>query len=90
MDVLDLSSERAGEILRISPATVRVLAARGRATLAKDGVIAMTDVRERLRRVSERLTPLDRAFERLLEREARKRRCGRVAAATVALVVASP
>jgi hypothetical protein len=55
-----------------------------------DGVIAMTDVRERLRRVSERLTPLDRAFERLLEREARKRRCGRVAAATVALVVASP
>jgi RNA polymerase sigma factor (sigma-70 family) len=36
MDVLDLSSERAGEILRISPATVRVLAARGRATLAKE------------------------------------------------------
>jgi len=36
MDVLDLSSERAGEILRIRPATVRVLAARGRATLAKE------------------------------------------------------
>src|SRR6266508_1604451 len=35
-DVLDLSSERAGEILRIRPATVRVLAARGRATLAKE------------------------------------------------------
>src|SRR6266540_83164 len=48
----------------------------------------MTDVGERLRRVSERLTPPDRAFERLLEREARKRRHGRVAAATVALVVA--
>jgi RNA polymerase sigma factor (sigma-70 family) len=36
MDVLDLSSERAGEMLRIRPATVRVLAARGRATLAKE------------------------------------------------------
>jgi len=36
MDVLDLSSERAGEMLRISLATVRVLAARGRATLAKE------------------------------------------------------
>ena len=36
MDVLDLSSGRAGEMLRISPATVRVLAARGRATLAKE------------------------------------------------------
>jgi hypothetical protein len=51
-------------------------------------VIAMTDVRERLRRASEHLTPPDRAFERLLEREARKRRHGRVASATVALVVA--
>jgi hypothetical protein len=48
----------------------------------------MNDVRERLRRASERLTPPDRAFERLLEREARKRRQGRVAAATVALLVA--
>jgi len=48
----------------------------------------MSDVRERLRRASERLTPPNRAFERLLEREARKRRHGRVAAATVALVVA--
>jgi hypothetical protein len=48
----------------------------------------MTDVRERLRRASERLISPDRAFERLLERQARKRRHGRVAAATVALVVA--
>jgi RNA polymerase sigma factor (sigma-70 family) len=36
MDVLDLSSERAGEMLRVRPATVRVLAARGRARLAKE------------------------------------------------------
>jgi RNA polymerase sigma-70 factor (sigma-E family) len=36
MDVLDLSSDQAGEILGISPATVRVLAARGRARLAKE------------------------------------------------------
>lgn len=36
VDVLDLSSEQAGEILGISPVTVRVLAARGRATLAKE------------------------------------------------------
>jgi RNA polymerase sigma factor (sigma-70 family) len=36
MDVLDLSSEQAGEMLRIRPATVRVLAARGRATLARE------------------------------------------------------
>jgi RNA polymerase sigma factor (sigma-70 family) len=36
MDVLDLSSNQAGEILGISPATVRVLAASGRATLAKE------------------------------------------------------
>jgi RNA polymerase sigma factor (sigma-70 family) len=36
MDVFDLSSERAGEMLRIRPATVRVLAARGRARLAKE------------------------------------------------------
>jgi RNA polymerase sigma factor (sigma-70 family) len=36
MDVLDLSSERAGDMLGISPATVRVLAARGRATLARE------------------------------------------------------
>jgi RNA polymerase sigma factor (sigma-70 family) len=36
MDVLDLSSGRAGEMLRIRPATVRVLAARGRARLAKE------------------------------------------------------
>jgi len=36
MDILDLSSERAGEMLRVRPATVRVLVARGRATLAKE------------------------------------------------------
>lgn len=36
MDVLDLSSNQAGEILGISPATVRVLAARGRGTLARE------------------------------------------------------
>ena len=35
-DVLDLSSEQAGEVLRISPVTVRVLAARARARLAKE------------------------------------------------------
>jgi RNA polymerase sigma-70 factor (ECF subfamily) len=36
MDVLDLSSERAGEVLGIKPVTVRVLAARARETLAKE------------------------------------------------------
>jgi RNA polymerase sigma-70 factor (ECF subfamily) len=36
MDVLDLSSERAGEVLGIRPVTVRVLAARARETLAKE------------------------------------------------------
>jgi RNA polymerase sigma-70 factor, ECF subfamily len=36
MDVLDLSSDRAGKALGISPVTVRVLAARGRATLARE------------------------------------------------------
>jgi RNA polymerase sigma-70 factor, ECF subfamily len=36
LDVLDLSSERAGEVLGIRPVTVRVLAARARATLAKE------------------------------------------------------
>jgi RNA polymerase sigma-70 factor (ECF subfamily) len=35
-DVLDLSSEQAGEVLGISPVTVRVLASRARATLAKE------------------------------------------------------
>jgi hypothetical protein len=48
----------------------------------------MTDVRERLRRASEQLAPPDRAFERMLERRHRKQRRERVAAATVALVVA--
>jgi RNA polymerase sigma-70 factor (ECF subfamily) len=36
MDVLDLSSDRAGAVLGIRPVTVRVLAARGRATLASE------------------------------------------------------
>jgi RNA polymerase sigma-70 factor (ECF subfamily) len=36
MDVLDLSSEQAGDVLGIEPVTVRVLAARARATLAKE------------------------------------------------------
>jgi RNA polymerase sigma-70 factor (ECF subfamily) len=35
MDVLDLSSDRAGEILGIKAATVRVLAARARASLSR-------------------------------------------------------
>jgi RNA polymerase sigma-70 factor (ECF subfamily) len=35
MDVLDLSSERAGAVLGIRPVTVRVLAARARAALAR-------------------------------------------------------
>jgi RNA polymerase sigma factor (sigma-70 family) len=35
VDVLDLSSERAGDVLGIRPVTVRVLAARARATLAR-------------------------------------------------------
>ena len=36
LDVLDLSSERAGGVLGIRPVTVRVLAARARARLASD------------------------------------------------------
>lgn len=36
MDVLDLSSEQAGNVLGIKPVTVRVLAARARETLAKE------------------------------------------------------
>jgi RNA polymerase sigma factor (sigma-70 family) len=36
LDVLDLPSERAGEVLGVAPVTVRVLAARARATLAKE------------------------------------------------------
>jgi RNA polymerase sigma factor (sigma-70 family) len=36
VDVLDLSSERAGAVLGIRPVTVRVLAGRARATLAKE------------------------------------------------------
>ena len=51
-------------------------------------MIAMTDVRERLRRASEHVTPPDRAFERMLERRDRKQRHERVAAATVAIVAA--
>jgi RNA polymerase sigma-70 factor (ECF subfamily) len=41
MDVLDLSSERAGHVLGVSAPTVRVLAARARATLA--GQLGATD-----------------------------------------------
>jgi hypothetical protein len=51
-------------------------------------MIEMTDVRERLRRASEQLTPPDKAFERMLARRDRKRRHERVAAAMVSLVVA--
>jgi RNA polymerase sigma factor (sigma-70 family) len=36
VDVLDLTSERAGAVLGIRAVTVRVLAARARATLAKE------------------------------------------------------
>jgi len=36
LDVLDLSSERAGEVLGIRPVTVRVLAARAREALAQE------------------------------------------------------
>jgi RNA polymerase sigma factor (sigma-70 family) len=36
MDVLDVSSDRAGEVLGIRPVTVRVLAARARATLSNE------------------------------------------------------
>ena len=36
VDVLDLPSERAGDVLGIRPVTVRVLAARARATLASE------------------------------------------------------
>ncbi|MGH2681583.1 MAG: sigma-70 family RNA polymerase sigma factor [Actinomycetota bacterium] len=36
MDVLDLSSDRAGQVLGVEPVTARVLAARARASLAKE------------------------------------------------------
>jgi RNA polymerase sigma factor (sigma-70 family) len=36
MDVLDLTSEQAGQVLRIKPVTVRVLATRARSSLAKE------------------------------------------------------
>jgi hypothetical protein len=48
----------------------------------------MTEVRERLLRASERVTPPDRAFERMLERGDRKKRQEKIVAAAVALVVA--
>lgn len=48
----------------------------------------MTDVRSKLRRASEYVTPPQRAFERMVERRERKRRTERIAAATVALVLA--
>jgi hypothetical protein len=48
----------------------------------------MTDVRSKLRRASEYVTPPQRAFERMVERRERKRRTDRIAAATVGLVLA--
>jgi RNA polymerase sigma-70 factor, ECF subfamily len=36
MDVLDMTSEQAGEVLRVQPVTVRVLAARARAALRRE------------------------------------------------------
>lgn len=48
----------------------------------------MTDVRSKLRRVSEHVTPPQRAFERMVERRDRKRRTERIVAATLGLVLA--
>jgi hypothetical protein len=48
----------------------------------------MTDVRSKLRRASEHVTPPERAFERMVERRERKRRTDRVASAAFALVLA--
>lgn len=48
----------------------------------------MDDVRTRLRRANEQVTPPDRAFERMVERRVRKRRTARVASASLALVLA--
>jgi hypothetical protein len=49
----------------------------------------MDDVRERLRRASELVTPLDRPFDRLIERRDRKRRSQRLISATLAFGIAS-
>jgi hypothetical protein len=48
----------------------------------------MTDVRSKLRGVGERVTPPERAFERMVERRERKRRTKRVASAAFALALA--
>lgn len=50
--------------------------------------MTMTDVRRRLRRASDRVTPPERAFERMVERRERKRRTERVAAAVIASTLA--
>ncbi len=50
-------------------------------------MIAMTDVRSRLRRASEQVTPPGQAFERMVERRERKRRTARAASAAVALAL---
>jgi hypothetical protein len=49
----------------------------------------MDDVRDRLRNASELVSPLDRAFDRLLERRDRRRRSQRLASAAVAFAVAA-
>lgn len=49
----------------------------------------MDDVRDRLRRASELVTPLDRPFDRLIERRDRKRRSQRLISATLAFGIAS-
>jgi hypothetical protein len=49
----------------------------------------MDDVRERLKNASELVTPLDRPFDRMVERRDRKRRSQRLASAVVAFAVAA-
>jgi hypothetical protein len=49
----------------------------------------MDDVRDRLRRASELVTPLDRPFDRLIERRDRNRRSQRLISATLAFGIAS-
>jgi hypothetical protein len=49
----------------------------------------MDDVRDRLRRASELVTPLDRPFNRLIERRDRNRRIQRLISATLAFGIAS-
>jgi hypothetical protein len=52
-------------------------------------VIEMHEVRERLRQASASVAPLDRRFERLVERRERKHRNQRLASAAVALAIAA-